>query len=364
MTMKIQIGFIGCGWRAQGYMNVIRQLGHRMEVTGILVHSRESREKMEQEDPGRVCTDLETFLKQPYTFVAVMVPGKEALFYNRALMERGIPVLSETPPGMGVEELNECYAVQRRTGAKIQVAEQCHLRPYYQAVSKMVRSGALGRIWCIHMGILHDYHAMSIIRRMCGLTFENAVIRAKEYHIPVHYHCGREGMHPAPAGNLVRDRRKRADIVFETGQTAFYDFSDEQYFNYFRSRHLFVQGELGEIADLNVAYLGKDQLPVTGRICRDTLGEYENLEGCGLRSLRLNGEVLYENPYICEDVRLSDDEIAMASILDGMAAYAEGGNEIYPLREALQDTYLHLMLDEAAGSGKEVVTESQSWGRG
>ena len=102
-------------------------------------------------------------------------------------------------------------------------------------------------------------------------------------------------------------------------------------------------------------------LPVTGHIRRDGLGTYENLEGCGLRSLQLNGEVLYRNPYLKEDVRLSDDEIAMARILDGMAAYVNGGEEIYPLREALQDTYLHLMLDESIRTGRIVDTVSQSW---
>ena len=359
--MKLQIGFIGSGWRAHGYMRVIREFSSRMEIAGILVHSRESREKMEQEYPGRIYTDLAEFLSRPYTFVMVMVPGCEALYYNRALMQRGIPALSETPPGMGVAELNECYALQQRFGAKIQVTEQCHLRPYYQAVQNLIDEGRLGRIWCVHMGILHDYHAMSIIRRAFGAGFENCVIEAKEYRFPVHYHCGREGMHAEPPENLVMDRRKRAEIVFAGGQTAFYDFSDEQYFNYFRKRHLFVQGELGEISDEDVAYLGADGLPVTGHFVRDSLGEYENLEGCGLRSLQLHGRRIYTSPYLHEDVRLNDDEIAMARILDGMGEYVRGGQEIYPLREALQDTYLHLMLDESIRTGKKIETVKQSW---
>ena len=358
---KTQIGMIGSGWRAHGYMRVIRECSHRMEVSGILVHTEESRRKMEQEYPGKIFTDLDAFLDRPDTFVMVMVPGADALRYNAELMRRGIPVLSETPPGMGTAELNECFALQQKYGAKIQVTEQCHLRPYYQGILSLVQQGCLGKIWCVHMGILHDYHAMSIIRRAFGIGSENCVIHAKEYTFPVHYHCGREGLHAEKPSNLKADRRKRADIVFETGQTAFYDFSDEQYFNYFRKQHLFIQGELGEIADLDAAFLGEDGLPVTGTITRDALGEYENLEGCALRSLQLNGEVIYRNPYPGEDVRLNDDEIAMASILDGMTEYVNGGEEIYPLREALQDTYLHLMLDESAKTGKPVNTCAQNW---
>ena len=77
--MKLQIGFIGSGWRAHGYMRVIREFSSRMEIAGILVHSRESREKMEQEYPGRIYTDLAEFLSRPYIFGTVRVPGCEAL---------------------------------------------------------------------------------------------------------------------------------------------------------------------------------------------------------------------------------------------------------------------------------------------
>ncbi len=359
--MKTRIGFIGSGWRAHGYMRVIRELSARMEVGGVLVHSARSREQMEAEYPGRVYTQLEDFLKQPYDFVMVMTPGEKSLDYNKALMERGIPVLSETPPGKGVQELNECFRLKQKYHAKIQVTEQCHLRPYYQAVLNLAASGRLGRIVSVDMGILHDYHAMSIIRKCMGLRFENCEIRAREFYVPVHYHCGREGLHAENAGNLKQDHLKRGDLVFETGQLAFYDFSDEQYFNYFRTRHLTVRGTLGEIANDNAAYLGPEGLPVTGRISRDALGEYENLEGCGLRTLTLNGQCLYRNPYIGQDVRLNDDEIAMAGILDGMTAYVRGGEEIYPLEEALQDTYLHLMLDESIRTGGTIRTQSQSW---
>ena len=178
-----------------------------MELAGILVHSETSRERAQQEFPGIVFTDLDEFLSGDYDFVMTMVPGASALQYNAELMRRGIPVLSETPPGMGVDELNECYALKQKYDAKIQVTEQCHLRPYYQAVLSMVKSGALGKICCVHMGILHDYHAMSIIRQAFGISFENAVIDAREYHIPVHYHCGREGLHAESADNIIHDKR-------------------------------------------------------------------------------------------------------------------------------------------------------------
>ena len=90
-------------------------------------------------------------------------------------------------------------------------------------------------------------------------------------------------------------------------------------------------------------------------------GQYSNLEGYGMRSLRLNGEILYRNPYADRDLRLTDEEIAVAQMMEGMKTYVETGKEVYPLEEALQDTYLFLMMDEAAKEGKEIQTQDQCW---
>lgn len=359
----MKIGFIGVGWRAHCYMRVIEEFRHRMEVSGVLVRSEERAAQMEKEYPGKVDMDLDAFMEREHDFVCVMVSREAALYYIEALMKKGIPVLCETPPGDGVAELAKCYELKQKYNGKIQVTEQCFLRPYYQAVLNLVKSGKLGRINNVGMGMLHDYHAMSVTRKLFGIEFENCSIDAKDYYFPVHYHCGREGLHPESADNLKNDHRKRADVVFETGQVMFYDFSDEQYFNYFRTRHLNVRGELGEVFDYDVAYLGENGLPVLGKICRDEIGQYENLEGCALRSLYLNGETIYENPYWREGVRLNDDEIAMAVILDGMKRYADGGEEIYPVEEAMQDTYLHRTLDESISLGKVLKTETQIWAK-
>ena len=359
--MKIQIGFIGAGWRAHCYMKVIDQFQHRMEVSSVFVRSKERAEQMEQEYPGKVDTNLEAFLSKKHDFVIVLIPREHVLYYIEALMKRGIPVLSETPPGNGIEELNLCYALKQKYHAKIQVSEQCFLRPYYQAVLNLIGKGSFGQINNVSMEMLHDYHAMSVTRKILGVGYENCTIDAKEYYFPVHYHCGREGIHPEDARNVIADHRKRADVVFESGKTLFYDFSDEQYFNYFRTRHLCVRGELGEIFDFDTSFWGTDGYPHPGKIIRDELGQYENLEGYALRGILHNGMPVYRNPYCDEGVRLSDDEIAMACILDGMKRYIDTGEEIYPLEEALQDTYLHLIMDESVRQKKAITTEAQTW---
>lgn len=70
---------------------------------------------------------------------------------------------------------------------------------------------------------------------------------------------------------------------------------------------------------------------------------------------------MYRNPYADRDLRLTDEEIAVAQMMEGMKTYVETGKEVYPLEEALQDTYLFLMMDEAAKEGKEIQIQDQCW---
>ena len=163
-----------------------------------------------------------------------------------------------------------------------------------------------------------------------------------------------------------------ASFEYDDGKVGFFDFADEQYLNYFRSRHLNVQGTHGEINDYDVAWMSGEGIPLTTRMVRQEAGPDSNLEGMSLHRITWNGKVLYESPFLGrrtdsqfvnaqEDARLSDDEIGMASLLAGMEKMIAGGEEVYPLAEALQDTYMYLMMDEAVRTGQPVRIEKMPW---
>jgi hypothetical protein len=59
---------------------------------------------------------------------------------------------------------------------------------------------------------------------------------------------------------------------------------------------------------------------------------------------------------------LNDDEIAVATCMLLMSEYLTTGKEFYSLQEALQDTYISLMMDEALKNpNQEVKTSTQIW---
>jgi hypothetical protein len=94
---------------------------------------------------------------------------------------------------------------------------------------------------------------------------------------------------------------------------------------------------------------------------RENAGENGNLEGYYLKGILAGSEWAYVNPFV--PGRLTDDEIAIATCLDRMAAYAQGGPDFYSLPEACQDNYLSLMMANAVRSGEKVKTEPQAWTR-
>ncbi|HVX82064.1 MAG TPA: hypothetical protein VHB23_11850 [Devosiaceae bacterium] len=85
-----------------------------------------------------------------------------------------------------------------------------------------------------------------------------------------------------------------------------------------------------------------------------------NLEGLWHKGYTGGAEWIYRNPY--PYAPLSDDEIAIATVLCGMAAYLEGGPEVYGFAEAAQDQWLSLALDEALRLGVPVTVPQAPWG--
>lgn len=356
--MAVKIGIIGNGWRTQTFLNIIRQAPEQFTLEGIFFRNPE-KAAAEHRFPGKVFTDKEAFFAQSYDFVIVAVPRTVVLETCEEVYAHGFPVLCETPPAPnGVADLQKAWQLKEQYGAKVQVLEQYFCQPYHAALLKLVQEGALGPISNATMSMMHDYHGISMLRKLLNAGFADCEIDARCFTFPVVRTCGRDGIDQS--GTVEANSwRKKATFSFANGTVGFYDFCDEQYFNYLRTRHAQVQGERGEITDFDVRTLDETGAPVISTITREDLGQFSNLEGYAYRGLRLNGRLLDENNLPL--ARLNDDELAIARIWLGMAEYAAGGTEIYPLAEALQDTYLFLLMDESMNTGKPIQTTRQPW---
>jgi len=358
----MKIGFIGNGWRTEGYWKIVRQMPDVFEISGVLFRNAEKAAAYNAKYPGKAYTDLDTFLELDHDFIMMLIPRRNVLEYLEKIVAKGFPVLLETPPCNGLEELNKVYELKKKYDAKIQVAEQYFLQPYNHAVLSICEQGYLGKISNVRVNFAHDYHGISVMRKLLKDQGEPCTITAQKFNFPVLWHCGRNGLDTTDTEKIVNDGRKIANFVYDDGRVGFFDFADEQYFNYFRSRHLQVQGTHGEIVDNQVVYMNEAMHPVTSQLMRQDLGLYSNLEGYSHRGMLFNGQIIYQSPFAkYPDVRLNDDEIAMGNLLLGMDEYVKTGVDIYSLEDALQDTYLYLKMDEAIATGAPVRTERQPW---
>lgn len=353
---KTRFAIIGSGWRAEFFIRIAQALPEEFDLSGVLVRHEAKAKYMDETYQIPSFRSLDELEASEVDFVVLAVNRDTAPVVLDDLMRRGIPVLCETPPAADIEALKKLWASVQEQSGKIQVAEQYFLQPIYSAWYQIIQQGILGNIETMRISAIHDYHAMSIIRHFLDLAYEGCEIIAEEFTFDAVETMARSGV--INNGERKSFNRLVAQLKFSSGQRVFYDFTSLQYHSLIRERHVSLQGDRGELDDLTCRYLNANNQAVKQSIERIDFGPYGN-DGPSHFQMQMGGEVLYESPFAM--VRFNDDEIAIASLLRGMANYVKTAEEIYPLAEAMQDTYLAFLMHEAAQTKQVLKTEKMPW---
>jgi predicted dehydrogenase len=355
----VRFGLIGAGWRADFFFRIAQALPERFEVAGVYARNPDRRAELREKWGFLTPDSMEALADVPdVDFVIVSVSWAASPVVHKFLHQRGIFALGETPPAPDLPSLIDLYE-NTNGGERIQIAEQYAFQPMHAARLAIAHSGRLGEVTQAQVSIAHGYHGISLMRKFLGLTFEDVTIHsAREFKSPL-----QEG--PGFRGNPTRDRvnestQQLAQFDFD-GKLGVFDFTGDQYFSWVRSPRLLVRGELGEINNKEVRYLIDYHTPVELELRRSSAGEEGNLEGYYLKGILAGSEWLYRNPFT--PGRLTDDEIAIATCFEKMAAFAHGSQAFYPLAEASQDHYLNLLLGQAIQTGQAVKSEKQVWAK-
>lgn len=355
---KKRFVLIGSGWRAEFYIRIAKALPAQFDLAGVMIRDAGKGRDFAGRFGVTVVNSLEELLALKPDYAVLSIARGHVPPVLESLFKTGLPVLCETPPAESVDELNQLWKSASGHKAKIQVAEQYFLQPLYAAWEAALREGLLGEVQNINLSALHGYHGVSIIRRYLNTGFQNCSLHGKRYHFSVIDTLGREGL--IQNGGEHRYQRDRLSLEFEGGRVAFFDFADPaQYHSLLRTRQLTVQGLRGEIDDLSIRYLTAEGYAVTQSLQRVDFGPYNNQEWSHY-GLFLGERLLYASPLF--GARLNDDELAVASCLLKMGDYLDTGVEFYPLREALQDSYLALEMERALQNPcVPITTKTQSW---
>jgi hypothetical protein len=355
---EVTFAVVGGGFRAEAFLRVADALP-QFRVSQVVVRDPKRRHALMERWRVRGVDSLDELAGESPEFIVVAVPPAEAVAIISRLVHDNLAVLTETPAAPDVIQLRHLMGLVR-AGGRVQVAEQYHLEPLLRAQHAVVHSGILGEVSEAFVSVAHDYHGISVLRRILDVGFESARIVARQFTEQVVEGPGRYG--DPVLSRIVGGIRTTAWIDFESDRHGTYDFDDQQYRSWIRSPSLLVRGSRGELRDDTVRFVDSRHQPVVNRIERLQAGEAGNHEGLFLRGYSLGGTRIYTNEY--RPARLADDELSIASLLAGMGRYVRGGPPVYNVADAAQDQYLQLMIRQAAASGSAVMAESQPWSSG
>ena len=341
---------VGAGWRAEMFWRLAAGL-EDVRCTGAVV--RTPRE-LAVPTFGSLA---ECVAETSPDFVVTAVPWPVNPGVIIEAVERGLPVLAETPPAPDAAGLRELWAAVGDSGL-VQVAEQYLLMPSHAARAAAVRAGMVGTPTQVQVSSTHQYHAISLIRGLLGAGRGPVTVRASRTTAPLVDPLTRDGWtddpDPQPATTTI------ATLDFGDGRSGLYDFTDNQWHNQLRFRRLLVRGSHGELRDDEVIRLTEPRTLVTSPLVRRQTGYDLDLDGFDTDTITVGDQVLYRNPY--PGRRWSDEEIAIATLLDATAAWVRGTAPApYPLADGAQDHLIALAVEEAADTDRTVTTGTEIW---
>lgn len=334
---------VGSGFRSAIFWNVAAGL-EGIDCVGVVTRRPRAL-------PVPAFESLDALLRdRAVDFVVTSTPVAVTPAVVQDLVDRGLPVLAETPPAGSSEEVASLWRSVGGAGM-VQVAEQYHLMPLHAARLAAVRGGLVGQVGQVHVSSTQLYHAVSLLRRFLGVGVEAATVRASRFVAPLVDPLNRGGwtgdLEPHEATTTL------ATLDFGDARSGLYDFTDNQTRNLLRTRRLLVRGSHGELSDETVVRLVDATTITRTSFSRRQTGHDLDQNGYATDHIALGDDVYWRNPWPLQ--RWTDDELGIAELLTRMAAWVDGeGPEPYPLLDACTDQLLALAMTEAAETDRPV----------
>lgn len=353
---KLSFVIVGSGWRALFYARIAKRYPQNFQLQYMLCRTAEKADKMTAEYGVPTTTSVEVCEQAKPDFVVVAVSKASLCEETVKWAQKGFPVLCETPAAGNVEDLQKLWEMVQK-GAKIQIAEQYHRYPILAAGLKAIGEGKIHEPYAVHLSMAHDYHGVSLIRRMLQpknpMSLKLDSMYGEQYSWPITETDSRYGA--ITDGRTRMADRKVVTMQFTNGKVAFYDFSGVQYHSYIRARHVNVQGRDGEWNDTFLRYVDANHLPKEERLTAWLNPAYECLHTEEVELLSCEW-----SPVV--DMCNAQDEYAIATMMYDMGAYIEEGKEVYPMAEALEDAYLYLLMQQAVERpGEKISAVEMPW---
>ncbi|MCD7807502.1 MAG: Gfo/Idh/MocA family oxidoreductase [Lachnospiraceae bacterium] len=361
--LKSRFIIIGSGWRAMYYARIAAALPEYFELCAILCRSQEKADAVRAAQGIYTTVSIEECRRMKPDFVVVAVSKASIAEVTLEWASYGFPVLCETPAALDEENMCRLWEAHLK-GAVLLSAEQYTRYPLYQAMLKILDSNLIGVPDSAVVSLAHGYHGASLIRAFLREGMTAFRVSGREFIFPTTETLSR--YERFTDGRVGMKKRMTAMIEFQDGKVSLLDFDSEQYRSPIRHNYVNIRGCRGEMKDETFYYLDVENLPreasleVESRRVR-TASENPNLrEFTEVTGISFRGEEIYTPPFgLCG---LSQDETAIALVMADAAECGAGLKEAdYPLREALQDCYMAILLEESIQTGRPVESQVMPW---
>ena len=360
MSPRTTFGIVGGGWRSHLLLRLADAAPGRLNAAGVVTRTADAGERVTARWGVPTYRTIDELLKAEdvdYVVAAVSWPAMPGVI--RDLVAAGMAVLAETPPAPDLERMRSLWRDVAVSGL-VQVAEQYLLMPGHAARHTVIQDGVIGQATSVEISSTHLYHAVSLIRRLLGVGMDDVVVNARDFRAPLVDPLTFDGWDL----QAVPEPRTTTIATLDFGdRMGLYNFVENQWWNPLRTRRIVVRGSRGELVDNTVVRLVDPTSPVESSLVYRRTGVDMNLEGSELVHVSFDGRVVYRNPWL--GTRLSEDDIAVASMLEAEGAWVRGeGPEPYPLAQACQDHAIGLAIQESARTGAEVHVAKNVWAWG
>ena len=349
---KMKVGIIGSGGRSVLYIKALQSLREDFDIVSMRFRTQEKADKFKSEYDIPVTTSMDEFKSSKPDFVVDVVGYFDVCKAAVDLLNDDIPVLTETPPAVSIQDLKDLWNLSVSKKSKILVAENYFEEPLYAAKIEAVKRGYLGDTQTVTISNTHEYHAISLMRIMLDEMNSPLTIVGKKMDLDLAVTQDKDG-NPVHDGGVNKSERYHLTLNFSNNKTGFYDFAIAQYWSAIRSRYMMVQGSHGEIKDDNLWYLDKNNNPRQSsfRTNVDSNG--------GLISVSIDDDIVYTNRLLSKGI---GDNIDVCNMLLNMKNYLETGYAPYPFADGMQDAYITQLFWECGQRPFEVIaSEKMPW---
>jgi choline dehydrogenase-like flavoprotein len=311
----IELGFVGSGSRIREmYLPILQQLSAKYRIVGFTTGSAESSERFESETGIKAFSNASEMVRRqkPQLIITAVPDGVNERVVTH-LIDLGVPILAETPLAWSASGARK---IIRKAAAKkvlIGVSEQFPFLPIEQFRKKLIDLGVFGNIYAAFNDFhSYSYHGIAQLRR---------------------YIKG----HPQYVRNF--DVRSEYGVHYQSGSVLFSDGAELKHNYTILGQSLrpsvHFHGTKGAMIDNEITVINKESnQDETILVSRE-----KNSSG-NLRSISATlpgfGEVRWLNPFV--EFPLSDEQIAVATLLEGMSmAILNGTQPVYTAGEFVSD---------------------------